>query len=244
MARRILLTLSVVLVAALAWAGDPWKEKSYKEWDEKDVKKIISDSPWSRTVYISGGGSREDRSSPGAGGTSSTGGYSAPGSNTSASRSTEDQESAPSQIPFLVRWVSSRTFREALARNAVLQKRAQEADADKFIEQQPEEYIIAIAGEDMRLFSRADDAGLKEKSYLMTKKNKQKWTPLRVEIRRTEDSKRVVSATFYFARKTEGGEPVVSADEKELEFSAQVGSVLIKANFSPQKMVAKAGMDL
>ena len=35
--------------ALLLWAGDPWKEKPWTEWTQKDVDKIFDDSPWGQT---------------------------------------------------------------------------------------------------------------------------------------------------------------------------------------------------
>jgi len=39
--RRIAVTAAVFLFAIEVWAGDPWKEKSYRDWSEKDVYKIL-----------------------------------------------------------------------------------------------------------------------------------------------------------------------------------------------------------
>ena len=47
-------SLACLLLAALAWAGgDPWKSKPYQQWDANDMKKVFSDSPWSKVVQIS-----------------------------------------------------------------------------------------------------------------------------------------------------------------------------------------------
>lgn len=39
-------------LAALAWASDPWKAKPYQQWDQKDVAKILNDSPWAKTESV------------------------------------------------------------------------------------------------------------------------------------------------------------------------------------------------
>src|SRR5574337_88132 len=62
MRSRIALLLACLALAVAAWAGDPWKEKTYKEWNQEEVNKILADSPWSRPVTVqalwrSGGGS-------------------------------------------------------------------------------------------------------------------------------------------------------------------------------------------
>jgi len=40
----------VLLVSALLWAGDPWKDKPYTAWSEKEVERILSDSPWAKKI--------------------------------------------------------------------------------------------------------------------------------------------------------------------------------------------------
>lgn len=45
--------LTILLSAAFLWAGDPWKEKPYTEWTERDIAKVNQDSPWAKrfTTY-------------------------------------------------------------------------------------------------------------------------------------------------------------------------------------------------
>lgn len=43
-----------VCVAGAAAAGDAWKDKPYQSWDQKDVLKILNDSPWSQSVMVQG----------------------------------------------------------------------------------------------------------------------------------------------------------------------------------------------
>src|SRR5260370_10675110 len=44
---------AILLFAALVWASDqPWKGKPYQQWDDKDVERVFTDSPWARTTTI------------------------------------------------------------------------------------------------------------------------------------------------------------------------------------------------
>ena len=43
-----------MLAVVLAWAGDPWNEKPSAEWNQKEVKKVLLDSPWVRKVSYGG----------------------------------------------------------------------------------------------------------------------------------------------------------------------------------------------
>ena len=44
--------IACLAYAVAAWAGDPWKDKTYKEWNEIEANKILTDSPWARPVVV------------------------------------------------------------------------------------------------------------------------------------------------------------------------------------------------
>ncbi len=243
---RGLLVAATVFVAINAWAGDPWKEKPYKDWDEKDVRKILSDSPWSKPVEIE----REKKH-----------GLEAPeGAPTVGSARDEDEEDEreekdhgrgrgeeekkEDEVKFVARWVSSRTLREASVRGQVLQKRISEAEADKYLPPAPEDYELAVVGTDMTPFQSVSESTLKSQSFLMGKKSKERITASQVEIVRGSDGKRINAIVFHFSKKSTAGQAIVSAEEKELKFVCRAGTTEIKVSFDPQKMVDQQGRDL
>lgn len=252
--RTRLVTLSaILLLAASVWAGDPWKDKPYTQWDEKDVKKVLLDSPWAKEVIVAarwrpgkgGGGS----GSGGGGGRESSGpanmgsgtGYGPPGGVTARPTDME-QEAATAEVQFVVRWASARTVREAMARNAMMHGMS-EAEAAKFASETLESYVIVIIGNDMTPFAKTAEDVLKSTTHLKMKKSKTALTPIKVELQRPKDSAKIVGAAFYFAKKSESGEPTIAADEKGMEFVCEVGGVVIKTNFDPSKMASAKGAD-
>jgi hypothetical protein len=46
--RTVWTILSVLIGATLLWAGDPWKERPYTEWTEKECRKLLQNSPWAK----------------------------------------------------------------------------------------------------------------------------------------------------------------------------------------------------
>jgi hypothetical protein len=48
-------SLLVLLCAACAWAADFWTTKPFTDWSDKEVQKIITDSPWAGKVTMSTG---------------------------------------------------------------------------------------------------------------------------------------------------------------------------------------------
>jgi len=246
MRSRMALLLAFLTLAVMAWAGDPWKEKTYKEWNQEEVNKILADSPWSHPVTVpafwrsggspmatAGGRSGGAEAAAEGGGAASQGGAGASGSGGG---------SLP-EAHFTVRWGSARTAREALARLAILRGMA-EADAEKIMNVPVTEHQLVLYGPDMAPFAKSDEKSLMDRTFLKLKRNKQKISPTRVEIKRAPDGKRISGIVFYFPMKSDAGEPVIAPDEKGVDFECRTDEVSIRQSFEPQKMVSKAGPDL
>ena len=242
-------TLALALSFA-ARADEPWKSKSYKEWNDKEVARIFTDSPWTRKVLIpapwregSGGGALS-RSGRGR------------GSGTAAGSDEGQAEGSPGGDPvgqtspqmatalYYIRWTSARTFRQAWVREPLTQGKVKEAEVEKFLAQQPEEYEIVVVGTDMVPFMNMKEAVLKQTAYLRPRKSKEKIYPSRVELRRAGEGRRGLSVVFHFPKKTQTGEPVVSAEEKAIEFTCRGDDAILSSNFDLQKMVNHEGLDL
>lgn len=51
---KLFLILGLSLfTATYIWAGDPWKEKPYKSWSEKECLKLLEKSPWAKLYVLS-----------------------------------------------------------------------------------------------------------------------------------------------------------------------------------------------
>lgn len=265
MRKAIIGSFAVLAIAALALAGsDPWKSKPYQQWDEKDVQKILTESPWARTVQVdanwqkggsappsglpqgssaggppssgSGGGGRPGGMG-GGGGSSPSGGGGMGGGGDAGMPSTP-------QAQFTVRWASSRSIREALVRNAVLGGKMKEDDGEKQLAQPVDTYQVLISGPQMTPFQNAEEASIKAASTLTTKKGKQKIEASKVEFERSPDGKTIYSIMVFFPRKTATGEATIGADEKGVEFACAGSGVNIKTSFDFSKMYDSQGRDL
>lgn len=250
MRKHILSAMGLLLVALLAWAsGDPWKEKPYQQWDEKEVRRILTDSPWAKLVRVNaswkGGSSEEQEGGEGSaarpqGGTSR--GYpSGGGAQSGAGGSGESQ--AP-QAAFLVRWNSSRAVRGAAYRGAILSGQMKQAEAEKLMAQPVADYEVLVTGPDMTPFVGADEGALKAAAYLQTKRSKTKVAASSVKVQRATDGKGVSAVLFSFPKKAENGEAEIAPDEKSVEFVCTLRNLSLRSSFEPQKMADKQGQDL
>jgi hypothetical protein len=243
---RCLLVAATVFVAVKVWAGDPW-QKSYKQWNATDVRTILNDSPWSKTVEIE---RKEKLSLRAPEGAPKLAGV--PGADEEDEREEKDdddrgrggKERKNADAKFRVRWVSSRTLRQASVRGQVLQGRIAEADADKSLPPAPEDYELALVGANMGSFHGVGESTLRDKTYLIAKKSKQRITASQAEIVRSADGKKINAIIFHFPKKSASGQVTVSVDETELKFVSQAGTLEIKVSFDVQKMVDPQGIDL
>ncbi len=261
MRKAILVSSAVLIAAALLFAGgDPWKSKPYQQWDEKDIKRILEDSPWSKIVQVDASwrntklNSNDDSvqpatpvAAPAAGGKMGGmgGGTGAQSPASSAPGAGNIESGAPSShASFIVRWVSSRTVQRAAARKSELAGQLKPEDAEKQLAQSPDVYEIVVGGPDMRPFQSADEDTLKTSAYLIEKKTKQKISPTKVEVSRSTDGKNVQVVAFIFAKKSADGEPTIAEDEKGVDFNCFVGGAKIHTSFDIPKMQDAQGRDL
>jgi hypothetical protein len=219
-----------VLLSASAWGRDPWKRKSYKNWEANDVRKILYDSPWSkrvsRTALQAQEGPAEDVS----------------GVDMMDTHSKEAQAGGDTQqTVFVVRWVSSRTLREAWTRSLVLQKQISPDSVDQQLPPVPSEYLVAVVGPSMGAFAKSNETNLRDKSYLAV--GKRKIHPVRVEIDQTRDGK-ISGVVFHFAKTDSAGKPVLAGTEKDLRFVERGAATGFDVNFNPRQMIDSEGPDL
>jgi hypothetical protein len=234
----------ILIFAALALASDPpWKGKPYDQWTDKDLEKILTDSPWSRIGTVTrtwtpqaGGSTTGDQSK-----TPMPGGR--PGGPGGAAASGNDAGGPGDELRFNVYWASSRIMRAASARKSVLHGGKQDVDVAKYASEPQEEYQVVVQSEDMTPFAHHDEKFYQENSFLDVKKTKQKVSPSHVRYERDEKGL-VGAAVFFFPKKTASGEPTVPGDEKNVEFNCKIEGSRLRVNFDPQKMVDTQGPSL
>lgn len=245
MRRYIKVSLFILLVAGLAWASDPWKDKPYTQWSMKEVDKVMNDSPWSRMIHVATGFNMQGRmGAPSGAGSQSTGAPSM--GQMSGGPPTQNSNGMPSgmerTVAFEARWVSSLTMRQALARAEILDGKMSQADAERYLAKPPANYQIAVFGPNMSAFQGATEKSLTNESYLKAKKVKQKVAPVGVKL--TKSSAGNVQAITFEFPKTVNGEPVIVPKEKGVDLVCKLKGLTLKFHFDPRKMKSKQGRDL
>ncbi len=266
-------SLSILLLAVLAWANDPWKGKPYQNWDQKDIAKVLNNSPWVKIISVSqswrggagammpmGGGPPSGGEPQGAGGMGGGGGMgsggvrpagggggggSEQGGGGGGGGMAQDQSmpQGPPPAQFQARWISALTMREALARMQLLDQKVTQPEAEQFVSQTPPNYEIVVFGRDMTPFQTVDRATLLKDSSLLLDGPKATINAADVTVTRTPDERQVQAVTFSFP-KTAAGQPTIPDQEKGIDLICKTKDVTLKFHFDPRRMATGKGRDL
>ena len=241
-------TLLVLLGSSVVWAGDPWKEKPWTEWSVKDVDKVLEDSPWAKSgsitlsihnkkrwrtetrtqaVYIEG--RLEYRE------------YDV--------RVPDGETVVVTTLPFIVRWASSLTVRQAKLRGRVLAGSMKQEQASRLLQSTPKHFGISVTEYSAARTNKKslfwpwplDRDVMMKSAYLEFKQSGKKVYPVQAVASKT--SWGIPSARFFFPRELEG-EPVIDSKEKEVEFHWKSPSKKIKTTLDLRKMVRDGKPDL
>jgi hypothetical protein len=261
--RRFALVSLVLLTGCLLLYGadkDFWEQKPYTEWGEKEVDKLLKNSPWAKTVTLAGM-SQGREMSPGIGGDEGGGGFG--GQRTGGGDAGGMGEGGGGMrgggggrgnrggggmqggvLPSVVIAWNSQPVRQALARR--LQLRNAEASQEqvdrllKFGSADTIEFLI-LGGFGGRGMSSANPDMLKrmkDETYL-AKKSKEKIPLQNVLLPQGPGQPLILS----FPR-TVDGKPAVSLDDKEIEVVTRVGGSTIRTRFKLAEMTVKGQLEI
>jgi hypothetical protein len=223
MKRRATFSVALLVLpgALLLWAADPWKESPYTEWTEKDAQRVLEKSPWAKRINQAG----RTRRSTGSTRMEGAGAVGMP-VNIGAMRHA-----------FTVVWFSSLTVRQAFVRQRRLEGTSEKEVDEKLVSRQPLQYELRVQG------PAVDTCCPQPYScYLKPKRSKQAILPSRVQFVAQPGGNRT-EVRFHFLRSL-AGKPVISPDEKKVEFHCQSDVQTFKAVFDLQRMTREGRPDL
>jgi hypothetical protein len=255
---RKVIILVLFVVAGLAYgASDAWKTKPYQQWDASDIKQVLWSSAWVKYTTVPVEWKRPAQAPPSAGQVqgnqpgptagSSNGAYGNKGNSQAAPPVNTGQPDGTIQTPdaaFLVRWNSALTIREGFARQAVLDGKLSEAQAQQYVDQAQATYQVQVSGADMTPFMEETSDTLKAKTYIEVKPSKKRVSPSAVEITKGPDGATVQFILFSFPRQAADGSPLFSAGDKQAQFVCKLKNLYFDTGFDLRKMVGQKGPDL
>jgi hypothetical protein len=237
--KQLALIFTLVLGVTVAWAADkPWKAKPFKEWTDKDIQTILTESPWVRVTPIQRTwlpvAEKDVAPDPQLKG----GVRQMPNASTATNTPVREGEGSWRELNVIIYWQSSRVMRAATARQAVLH--GETLDVDKYASEPQSEYQLILRMEDMTPFVQHDEKFFQDNAFLQTKKGKDKISPSHVVYEKKANGS-IQDAIFFFPKATSAGSPTVSPDEKEVQFSCKIADTTVRVGFRPQEMVDQSG---
>lgn len=242
--QRAFLLLIGALAGCLLQASEPWKQKKYTEWTEKEIEKVLRDSPWARTVAISlsagtqaGRDTGRRRRGGGGFGGSGTSGADAEGETGGVSRSPSDDVggAARRELRVLVRWQTALPVRQALAQQQLQAEKITPEQAEQFVSRATDRYVVMLTGVPMGAMIGATPEAVKAATLLKAGDGKQ----VSVEDVRMSQG-RMPELFFVFPR---AALPLDLAS-KSVEFVTKLGRLEIKKKFSLKEMLVDGKLEL
>jgi len=226
--KKIAIALMFLFAMGLG-AGAQKRVKPWTEWSEKEVNKMLNDSPWGQTqtetdtsemFYSPNSQNRNPISNRPLDGSTGSGN----------DRSTQGQLNQATNINYRIRLLTAKPIRQALARRAQMQNPELAEQLKAFAEQQTDKYIVVavdydsrdrrFSGPAMQIFNSANTGVLKNNTYLENRDSMRLF--LQEYIAPSNDG---MGAKFVFPR-TLDNEPFVDEKGGFLRFYSEMAKNL------------------
>ncbi|MDA2912347.1 hypothetical protein MYX77_00035 [Acidobacteriia bacterium AH_259_A11_L15] len=133
------------------------------------------------------------------------------------------------------------TVRQARVREQALRGNLNEEAAAQFLSTTPPQHVIIVFGRNMRGFEEKGRETVQASAYLKLKGSHQKVPPVQVNF--ITQGPRLVAVEFYFPREREG-RPLITREEKKVEFYCESSTAPISMEFDLRKMTRDGDLDL
>jgi len=248
------LLASLVVFACCLGAADFWQSKPSSDWSDKDLQKMISNSPWARPFSVSMSGptppggnvagncGNEPVASghfcDGGGVGGGVGGRGGGGGAGGGGGGAAPDGGGGAAITIVARWQSALPMKQAVVRMKYGEKAATSDEAKQTLDRPEPSYVVVLSGP-MRGLMRGNPETLKKALMdlsSLSAKGKDSEKPADVQIGGTPKNIEIV---FAFPRST-----AYSLDDKEVEFSTKLADVVLKYKFKLKDMVFNGKLEL
>lgn len=239
-----------ILAVLGAWtlsAADFWQTKKFPDWSDKEVEKILKDSPWAQTFTVEtgknaggssnrgmgGGGNMGGGGMGGGGGRAGRGGGMGSSTGTNTTGSNYPQQTSGSST-IILRWLSALPVKQAIARAQYGDEAATSPDAVRSFEREETQYIVALIGVPPRLVRKANQ--MKSNAWLRLKGH----DAIPASDAKSDLRDNGVYLTLYFPR--EGHE--LKAEDGEVGLEVKLGAKMVTRKFKLKSMLYNGKLEL
>ena len=239
MKRCVLLCLALIGAGAVLLAADFWEKKEFTEWSDKDVARMMEDSPWSREVNILMAGrpsfSRAGGESGGGGGFEGGGGGGGRGGRGGGGLG--DSELARPALSLHVRWMSALPVKQALVRSSMSSEQQMDERTQQFLKRAETHYLVAVSDIPARMVNASEGTERFVQAARIERGNHgEPLAPERVEARPERNR---MTLYFFFPRTNP-----ITLEDKNVEFVLNAEQLEIKRKFKLQEMVYQGKLEL
>ena len=258
--KRSLLAISTILAmgALLLYGADFWEKKEVNDWSEKDIKKMMRNSPWAKGIDVpldggmglggGGGGPGMGGGGTSGGGMPGGGGGGMPGAGGGGGRGGSGFEPPPTRRIFM-RWISALPVRQAYAL-ARFQGELDSPEAQRLINIEDDRHILQVEGLNARTFGASCIEEAKQRIVLKVKGQE----PVMPEDVQMEGGQRRQGARggggrggglmmFYFPNAANGGLQIGPQD-KSVEVHMKLSFTTVRQRFQLKKMQYAGKLEL
>jgi hypothetical protein len=249
--------VALSLAVGTLFAADFWEKKKFTEWDQKEVARMLSDSPWARsfTAYLKGfgGGGRGGGDMGGMGGGGRGGGGrgggmggadmggdmgGGGGGGGGGEMGGGMAAGVSSGIPVLVRWHTALPVKEAIARVRYGAEAGTSKEAAQSLSRQEQYYIIGISGLPAKAITLKPEE-LKAHAELRIKDQ----PPIQATQVQVEQQRATSTLYLIFPRLQQGAHEITLADN-EVEVFLQLEAGKVSRKFKLKDMVLDGKLEL
>jgi hypothetical protein len=246
------LSALLFLFALCIWAADFWTTKPFTDWTDKEVQKVLTDSPWVGKITMSsggGGGAPPAAGGGGGGGGGKRGGGGGGGGGGAGGGGGGAQGGAPGgaapggggdEASVTLLWQTALPVKQALVKRRFAAEAGTSPEAKALLDRVEEFYVLTLSGVPGNSLAAAQGdkkAGLLDITTLTaTGKPPLKAVDVQVSSGRGFGGGTV---SFLFPKTT-----TFTADDKELEFSSRFDKTAVKHKFKLKDMVFNGKVEM
>lgn len=232
-------TVGLLLLFGCGLAAAEFWQKPYTGWSEKDVTKMMNDSPWAKSASVSMAGPGGAGAPPmPAGGGFGGGPAGGPQGGGGSEFGPGAQGSAPPTFDIVARWQSALPIRQAFVRLKFGAEADKSAEAAKVLEQQERPYEIVLSGPmGMFLGGKPGEAAkaLSEVSFLSSHRT----GPIKATQIEVGKPGKIMDVVFAFPRSMP-----FTVEDKEVELTTKLGASTLKYKFKLKDMVVNGKLEM
>jgi hypothetical protein len=244
----------------MLWAADFWESKPFTDWNDKELRRVMTNSPWARqtnTMMKNARPTLPPADSPASGFPGGDGSLIREPNLGRAGGLGPGPASTPPDAPFdqglpvIIRWQTALPIRQAQMRSKYGKEAATAPGAKRILDQDPKVYVISVMGIPGSLVTLGGAETAKhsiQDQTTLTARGKPALHPDAVELVHSgansgansgDNSGDNVDVLLAFPKTF----PFTPADQ-EIEFASRIGTVDVKYRFRLKDMVVRGKLEL